>query len=76
MPAEWETWTPDERTTWIETSLRPAWEQEYIDTVRQLRNLTAHRTSRFITFPADSARTLRWLAELITAIWPPIEEPR
>ncbi|MGD0863839.1 MAG: hypothetical protein ABSA21_13965 [Candidatus Limnocylindrales bacterium] len=75
IPAEWETWTSDERTHWIETSLRPDWEQEYLDNIRQLRNVTAHRTSHFITYPPDSARTLRWLAEVITAMWPPADEP-
>jgi hypothetical protein len=70
IPIEWETWTIAEREQWVETTLRPLWEEDYLDNIRELRNLIVHRTSRFITSPIESARSLRRLAEIITSLWP------
>lgn|GEM_PF-3045045 len=70
VPSEWQAWSPAERTHWIDTSLRPQWEEDYLDNLRELRNLVVHRTSRFLTTPVESAKSLRRLAELIGSMWP------
>ncbi len=73
-PDEWSAWTAEVRDLWVTTVMRPLWEEEYLDNLRQLRNLVAHRTSRFLTTPVQSAQSLRWLADLISCIWPASEE--
>jgi len=74
-PDEWSTWTAEQRNVWVATIMRPLWEEEYLDNLRQLRNLVAHRTSRFLTTPVQAAQSLRWLADLVSCIWPASEEP-
>jgi hypothetical protein len=74
VPDEWTGWTTEERAAWVETTLRPLWEEEYLDNIRELRNLVAHRTSTFLTTPVQSAQSIRWLAELVTCLWPAAEE--
>jgi hypothetical protein len=76
IPAEWETWTLEVKGHWVETTLRAMWEEDYLDTVRELRNLIVHRTSGFITSPVELARSLERLHEAITSMWPPIEDAR
>jgi hypothetical protein len=76
IPVEWEAWTREEKASWIETTLRPLWEEDYLDIIRELRNLIVHRTSGFITSPVESARSLERLAEIIMSMWPPAEDAR
>jgi hypothetical protein len=63
--------TQDERHHWIHAELKPMWEADYLDNERQLRNLLAHPTGRFITSPIEAARALSSLSSVISALWSP-----
>jgi hypothetical protein len=69
IPADWDEWDEVRRAEWWEETFRPAWERDYLDNERALRNLLAHRTSRFLTMAPDSAQALRSLAAMITSLW-------
>ena len=83
-PTDWSSLDEQGQRRWIDNTLREAWEIDYVDNLRQLRNLVAHRTTGYLTSPVESGRALRWLHGFISALWheparqeePPAEIPR
>jgi hypothetical protein len=68
-PADWSSWDEERQRRWIDHPLREAWEIDYVDNLRQLRNLVAHRTTGYLTSPVESARALRRLHSFVSALW-------
>ncbi len=68
-PTDWSSWDAERQRRWIGHTLREAWEVDYVDNLRQLRNLVAHRTTGYLTSPVESARALRRLHGFISALW-------
>jgi len=68
-PTDWSSWDEERKRRWIDHTLREAWETDYLDNLRQLRNLVAHRTTGYLTSPVESGRALRWLHGFISALW-------
>jgi hypothetical protein len=68
-PTGWSSLEAEKQRRWIDITLREAWELDYVDNLRQLRNLVAHRTTGYLTSPVESGRALRWLHGFISALW-------
>lgn len=68
-PPTWSDWTQDARDAWFEANARGRWEQDQVDTVRELRNALAHPTFAIVQDPISAAALLQTNAEFISSLW-------